>query len=463
MKKRNKNATTERAGLLAVEQACNRLDLIWRDLLQEDVGIDGTIEIAIGEFPTGKLVGAQVKSGTSYIRGETSDSFRFYPDADDIQYWSSVSIPMFLLVHDPSSENVYWADIGNYVREHAEDPLGPASINIAKSNVLDWAFAKYLQAQFDLVLYSNEQYLTASVEFQALSHTFGTGESLVNVTALDLLIEGLWGLCSKVQFHSSLLSEIIRRNASQRREVLLFTYTFDRASLYPFLTRYFNLLSKHHMAVLDIADINQSLYVKLEFPTFIASLTTNGRKFTEYLRATSVPRVRDNQFFTLALLPHVKIEVFSSFQVVDDRPTFGQYTDVLAISFNSHLDYYRLEHWRRASGGEARKAWEQNAFLSEVKAYLLHHFGDMSKDCLLFRYRDAPLALLICWLEEWNDNRQPIAGAAVGGKSNAETFGFHDEFIAIMAPGGAMTVTEPKLPQFPIPLLANGELLYRPM
>lgn len=119
MKKRNKNATTERAGLLAVEQACNRLDLIWRDLLQEDVGIDGTIEIAIGEFPTGKLVGAQVKSGTSYIRGETSDSFRFYPDADDIQYWSSVSIPMFLLVHDPSSENVYWADIGNYVREHA--------------------------------------------------------------------------------------------------------------------------------------------------------------------------------------------------------------------------------------------------------------------------------------------------------------------------------------------------------
>jgi hypothetical protein len=31
-----------------------------------------TIEIALGEFPTGKLVGAQIKSGMSYIRSETS-------------------------------------------------------------------------------------------------------------------------------------------------------------------------------------------------------------------------------------------------------------------------------------------------------------------------------------------------------------------------------------------------------
>ncbi len=104
MKRRNKNAVTEREGLLAVEVACNRLNLIWRDLLQEDVGIDGTIEVAIGEYPTGKLVGVQVKSGASYIRSETAESFRFYPDKDDLQYWASVSIPMFLLVHDPSQQ-----------------------------------------------------------------------------------------------------------------------------------------------------------------------------------------------------------------------------------------------------------------------------------------------------------------------------------------------------------------------
>jgi hypothetical protein len=108
----------------------------WRDLLQEDVGIDGTIEIAVGEFPTGKLVGAQVKSGTSYVRAETPTSFRFYPDADDVQYWGGVSIPMFLLVHNPSSGAVHWADVGKYVEERAADPRARSYIEFAKSNVL---------------------------------------------------------------------------------------------------------------------------------------------------------------------------------------------------------------------------------------------------------------------------------------------------------------------------------------
>ena len=75
MRKRSRNAKQGRSGIIAVEQACNQLDLIWRSLLEEDVGVDGTIEIALGEFPTGKIVGAQVKSGASYIRSETESSF----------------------------------------------------------------------------------------------------------------------------------------------------------------------------------------------------------------------------------------------------------------------------------------------------------------------------------------------------------------------------------------------------
>ena len=94
MKKRARNAKQGRDGVIAVEQACNRLDLIWRNLLEEDVGVDGTIEIALGEFPTGKIVGAQVKSGASYIRSETTSSFRFYPGKDDLAYWEELSIPL---------------------------------------------------------------------------------------------------------------------------------------------------------------------------------------------------------------------------------------------------------------------------------------------------------------------------------------------------------------------------------
>jgi len=72
MRRRSGTAVTERAGINAVEAACLDLNLIWRALLQEGVGVDGTIEIATGDFPSGKLVGAQVKSGRSYIRSETA-------------------------------------------------------------------------------------------------------------------------------------------------------------------------------------------------------------------------------------------------------------------------------------------------------------------------------------------------------------------------------------------------------
>lgn len=86
---------------------CNDLDLIWRSLLEEDVGVDGTIEIALGEFPTGKIIGAQVKSGMSYIRSESETSFRFYPDKDDLDYWRELSVQLFLLIHHPGDDNVY--------------------------------------------------------------------------------------------------------------------------------------------------------------------------------------------------------------------------------------------------------------------------------------------------------------------------------------------------------------------
>ena len=170
--------------------------------------------------------------------------------------------------------------------------------------------------------------------------------------------------------------------------------------------------------------------------------------------------MHDNQHLTLALVPHVQIEIYDSFRVDSGRPVLGSFTDVLAISFNSHLDYYRIEHWRKAADAPAEMAWKQNAFLAEVKAYLTHHFQEVPKDWLWFRYRDVPLAPLICWLEEWNENRQPIAGDQLEGKSNSQTAGFHDELMAIMAPSGAMTVTEPMLPPFPNPLLANGAHLY---
>lgn len=158
MKKRHKNAKQGRAGVIAVEDSCSKLDLIWRNLLEEDVGIDGTIEIALGEFPTGKIVGAQVKSGTSYVCSETTDSFKFYPDKTDLEYWGGLSIPLFLFVHHPTDQSVYWVDVSQHVRAQENNPSDDTYINFSKANKIDAEFEKYLHARFDLSVYGDNQY-----------------------------------------------------------------------------------------------------------------------------------------------------------------------------------------------------------------------------------------------------------------------------------------------------------------
>lgn len=338
MKKRSRTAKQGRAGIIAVEQACNQLDLIWRNLLEEDVGVDGTIEIALGEFPTGKIVGAQVKSGASYVRSETDSGFRFYPDEDDLAYWRKLSIPLFLLVHHPRDDCVYWVDVSRYVESRENNSLGTSSITFSKANKLDRDFEVYLHSRFDLTVHTDAQYADLRRELQSVTHMDGSGGGVVTITAFDLFIEGLWGLCSKLQFHSSLLADLIRKAVRDRDGEIAVTYTFDRATLYPFFTRYFSLLTKHHLVVLDTAEINESLYVKLEYPTFIAPLTTNGRRFVAYLRLIGVPAARDHQYMSLSVRPHVQIEVYSSFGSINGQVRFGPFTDVLAIGFNAYLD-----------------------------------------------------------------------------------------------------------------------------
>jgi hypothetical protein len=181
MRRRSGTAVTERVGINAVEAACLHLNLIWRDLLQEDVGVDGTIEIAVGDFPSGKLVGVQVKSGRSYIRRETEETFRFYPRADDLTYWRQLSIPLFLLVHDPDAKATYWLDVTRYVEEPADDPLGVPHLIFRKSNMLDGGSAAHLRGLFNLAHYDDAQFDAVRAELEALSHAMGVGTGRVSI------------------------------------------------------------------------------------------------------------------------------------------------------------------------------------------------------------------------------------------------------------------------------------------
>lgn len=101
---------TERAGVLHVAEELDAMRLIWRETPNADVGIDGQIEFVDADGrTTGRLVAAQVKSGSSYVR-RVDDQVVFTPSEKHATYWARFPIPVIVFIHDPDVGRTYWAD-----------------------------------------------------------------------------------------------------------------------------------------------------------------------------------------------------------------------------------------------------------------------------------------------------------------------------------------------------------------
>jgi hypothetical protein len=463
VKRRNPQAQTERDGVNAAATAANRLGLIWRDLLQEDVGIDATIELVLEGYPTGKLVAAQVKSGTSYMQNETQDSFCFRPKVDDFEYWQSVIIPVILVFYDPRNDALYWVDVKRDVADRGSG-LGddPPRLCVPKTNVFDESFVSYLKGLFDLAAYTEEEYKQVTKEFRSNVYSDESVAGAVRVSSLDLFIAGLWGLCSKVQFHLALLSEEIRKRLATRSEPSMLTYDFSHAKLFPFIMGYLSSLTRHRLATLDTADLNETLYGRLEWPAFIAPLTLNGRKYVEHLRAEIGDQyeVCDHQHLTFRLCPHTQIEIYSSFEQ-GPPARFGPFTDVIPIRFNRYLDYYRLLHLRRLPGDRKVKVIaDQSIHYYALTDYLKNVFEKTLKDNVVCRNQDMVISPLICWLEKYLDFRVGINPTELAVTPVSERFASYDEFQSFFSRGAtAFQVSEEVLFDLRFLRLANGESL----
>ncbi|OEF94669.1 DUF4365 domain-containing protein [Vibrio splendidus] len=103
--------TTERIGINAVESVVVRnLGWIFRDQPVCDQGIDAHIEIVNDGNPTGKLLGVQVKSGSSHFK-ETAQGYVYYGSMVHLEYWLSYSLPVILVGYLPEDDKVIWAPI----------------------------------------------------------------------------------------------------------------------------------------------------------------------------------------------------------------------------------------------------------------------------------------------------------------------------------------------------------------
>lgn len=114
------SAEVERKGVRWLEDMVGQMSFIYRDMPRPDVGLDGQIELKIGDAPTGQFIMVQVKSGTSYLRNEKPDRFDFYTDPNHLVYWKGCSNPVILVVYDPRGGCGYWKDLKTYLRTHPE-------------------------------------------------------------------------------------------------------------------------------------------------------------------------------------------------------------------------------------------------------------------------------------------------------------------------------------------------------
>ena len=92
------NSREERKGVNHLASAISDLGLIWRETPSSDVGIDGQIEFVDADgLATGLIVAVQVKSGSSYLRGD-EHSILYRPSGKHANYWREFPVPVLLAI-----------------------------------------------------------------------------------------------------------------------------------------------------------------------------------------------------------------------------------------------------------------------------------------------------------------------------------------------------------------------------
>jgi hypothetical protein len=127
-KRFNPRRRTANQGVMYVQRTVDEMDCVWRPTPNDDVGIDGEIELGKDGVATGFLIKVQVKSGRSYIANPKGQAFDFLADADDLTYWKETNLPVILVVFDPDTAEGYWKPIQKYIAENPAVTVKPHRI-----------------------------------------------------------------------------------------------------------------------------------------------------------------------------------------------------------------------------------------------------------------------------------------------------------------------------------------------
>ncbi len=121
-----KTRTVANAGVINVQKIVNEHGSIFHPVHQEnDLGVDGFVELVKAEESSCQLVAVQIKSGDSYFPN-SSDEFVMSVDQRHLDYWLSFTVPVIVIGYSPSRDMAVWTSVAEYVqmeRAFYRDPV----------------------------------------------------------------------------------------------------------------------------------------------------------------------------------------------------------------------------------------------------------------------------------------------------------------------------------------------------
>lgn len=122
----------------------SRLGYLFRRQETSDYGVDAQVEIRQDTYPTGRLIGLQIKSGSSWFSEEAETGWRFRPEDKHVGYWLGHSLPIFVVLVDLDSETIYWQHFSQETFERG--PRGGRFVLVPRTQTLDTAAAPFERA-----------------------------------------------------------------------------------------------------------------------------------------------------------------------------------------------------------------------------------------------------------------------------------------------------------------------------
>lgn len=112
---------TELRGLDRISQVVHDMKCLFREISKDDFGIDGEIEVVTpkpdgkGFETTGGFIKVQAKSGASFVKNDSADSFATPVSKKDLEYWNGCTYPVYFVVYHPDDDKLYFKEVRSYV------------------------------------------------------------------------------------------------------------------------------------------------------------------------------------------------------------------------------------------------------------------------------------------------------------------------------------------------------------